>query len=51
MKPSKDTNPSWTKTSTTTKDELKLVCKKIADVDALWRMSASRKSPRLKRAA
>jgi hypothetical protein len=35
----------------TTKDELQLVCKKLADVDALWRSCDSHESPTLKRAA
>ena len=36
----------------TTKDELMLVCRRIADVDAIWRMNDVKESPvPLKRAA
>ena len=54
MKPDKENNQSQIKKSTTVTHELKLVCEKIADVDALWRFSALRKSSSLsplKRAA
>lgn len=51
MKPAKDLDQSSAKRSTTTSDELKLVCKKIADVDALWRTTDFREPPPLKRAA
>jgi hypothetical protein len=50
MKPAKDVSPS-TKKPSTTKDELKLVCQKLADVDAFWRMIDLEESPPLKRAA
>jgi hypothetical protein len=34
-----------------TRDELKLVCQRIADMDALWRASAFTQAPTEKRAA
>lgn len=34
-----------------TRDELKLVCQRIADMDALWRTSAFAQDPTEKRAA
>ena len=34
-----------------TRDELKLVCQRIADIDALWRTSAFAQDPTEKRAA
>jgi hypothetical protein len=51
MKPAKDLNQSSAKRPATTNDELKLVCKKLADVDALWRTSDFPEPPPLKRAA
>ena len=39
------------KKSITTTEELKLVCRKIADVEALWRTSALQELSALKRAA
>ena len=39
MKPVKDTQHAMVEKSAT-RDELKLVCQKIADMDALWRSSA-----------
>jgi hypothetical protein len=50
MKPDKE-DPVWTKRSATTREELKIVCEKIADVDALWRMNPLQESPTEKRAA
>jgi hypothetical protein len=51
MKPDEDADPSWRKPSATTREELKIVCKKIADVDALWRMNPLQEAPTEKRAA
>jgi hypothetical protein len=51
MKPAKDLDQLSVKRPTTTRDELKLVCEKIADMDALWRVSDFREPPPLKRAA
>jgi hypothetical protein len=51
MKSPKDVHPSSVKRTFTTKDELKLVCKKIADMDALWRSCDSSEPQPLKRAA
>jgi hypothetical protein len=51
MQTPKDVNPSSSNKPSTTRDELKLVCRKIADVDALWRTSDSQESQPLKRAA
>ena len=49
MKSSKDV-PS-PKKPVTTKDELKFICQKIADLDALWRINDIQEPPPLKRAA
>jgi hypothetical protein len=51
MKSSKDLNPSSASKPSTTRDELKLVCRKIADMDALWRINDIEEAPPLKRAA
>jgi hypothetical protein len=51
MEADRETETSWTTRSATTSEELKLVCKKIADVDALWRMNPLQESPIEKRAA
>ena len=51
MKSDQEADLSWTKRSATTREELKIVCKKIADVDALWRMNPLQQAPTEKRAA
>ena len=50
MKLVKDTERTINEKSAT-KDELKLVCQRIADMDALWRTSASPQHQTEKRAA
>ena len=50
MKLVKDTEHTINEKSTT-RDELKLVCQRIADIDALWRTSAFAQTPAEKRAA
>jgi hypothetical protein len=51
MEADRETETSWTTRSATTSEELKLICKKIADLDALWRMNPLQESPIEKRAA
>lgn len=54
MRHGKESNQPASKKPTSVTHELKLVCAKIADVDAVWRFSALRKSSSpspLKRAA
>jgi hypothetical protein len=50
MKLVKDTERTVNEKSAT-RDELKLACKRIADIDALWRTSAFAQAPTEKRAA
>ena len=50
MKLVKDTERTINEKSAT-RDELKLVCQRIADIDALWRTSAFAQAPADKRAA
>lgn len=50
MKLVKDTERTVNEKSAT-RDELKLVCQRIADIDALWRTSACAQAPTEKRAA
>jgi hypothetical protein len=50
MKLVKDTRRTTIQTSAT-REELKLVCRKIADMDALWRSSAFSPAAAEKRAA
>ena len=50
MKIVKDTEHTINEKSVT-RDELKLVCQRIADIDALWRTSACAQAPTEKRAA
>ena len=50
MKLVKDTERTINEKSAT-RDELKLVCQRIADIDALWRTSAFGQAPAEKRAA
>ena len=51
MRSPKDASPSSGNKPSTTRDELKLVCRKIADMDALWRINDLEEVPPLKRAA
>ena len=52
MKSRKEPDQSSVVKVLTTKDELMLACRRIADVDALWRMNDVKESPvPLKRAA
>jgi len=51
MQSPKSVNPSSVPKPSTTRDELKLVCRKIADMDALWRINDTDEAPPLKRAA
>ena len=52
MKSPKEPDQSSIVKVLTTKDELMLVCRRIADVDAVWRMNDVKESPvPLKRAA
>jgi len=51
MRSAKDVSRSSRNNPSTTREELKLVCRKIADVDALWRINDLEEVPPLKRAA
>jgi hypothetical protein len=51
MRTDEEADASSSRRSATTREELKIVCKKIADVDALWRMNPFHESPIEKRAA
>ncbi|HET8720511.1 MAG TPA: hypothetical protein VFM24_00690 [Nitrospira sp.] len=46
-----EADPSSSKRPATTREELNIVCKKIADLDALWRTNPFQESPTEKRAA
>jgi hypothetical protein len=45
MTPPKDINLPSSNKLTTVADELQFLCKKFADVDAIWRITESSQSP------
>lgn len=46
-----EADPSPSRRPATTREELNIVCRKIADLDALWRTNPFQESPAEKRAA